>query len=117
MKPTLGVILSDMPFRRPVGDVSNAASYNYPVIFHVACGVTAEKMVRAVPNADLVTTYLEGALALQNRGAAVITTTCGFLVSLQNIIAQKLTVPFVADRFHLCQAVTGWRNRGSAAQT
>ena len=97
MKPTLGVILSDTTFRRPVGDVGNAASYEHPVIFHVAKGVTAEKMVRAVPNAELLDAYLEGALALQERGASVITTTCGFLVSLQDAIATKLNVPFVAS--------------------
>jgi hypothetical protein len=54
-------------------------------------------MVRAVPNAELLDAYLEGALALQERGASVITTTCGFLVSLQDAIATKLNVPFVAS--------------------
>jgi hypothetical protein len=110
MKPKLGVILSDMPFRRPVGDVGNPASYNYPVIVHVARGVTAEMMVRAVPNADLVSTYLEAALTLQIRGAAVITTTCGFLVSLQEAIASKLAVPFVASS--LLQIPMVYRLRG-----
>jgi hypothetical protein len=43
MKPTLGVILSDTTFRRPVGDVGNAASYEHPVIFHVAKGATGSR--------------------------------------------------------------------------
>jgi hypothetical protein len=73
MKPTLGVIMSDTQFSRPVGDVGNPDSYDCPVIFHVARGVTAEMMVRAVPNAELLEPYLEGAIALQRRGAGVIT--------------------------------------------
>jgi hypothetical protein len=97
MKPTLGVIMSDTHFRRPVGDVGNADSYDCPVIFHIARGVTSEMMVRAVPNAQLLATYLEGALALQARGAGVVTTTCGFLACLQEPIAAKLDVPFVSS--------------------
>jgi len=76
MEPTPGVIMSDTQFSRPVGDVGNPDSYDCPVIFHVfhvARGVTAEMMVRAVPNAEVLETHLEGALALQRRGAGVIT--------------------------------------------
>jgi len=95
--PTVGVILSDTAFRRPVGDVGNPGSYTCPVIFHVAHGVTAVEMVRAVPNKGLLGAYLDGALALQERGADVITTTRGFLASLHDPIAERLRVPFVAS--------------------
>src|SRR5919198_3911263 len=95
--PTVGVILSDTTLRRPVGDVGSARSYSCPVLFHVARGVTAAEMVRPTPNKDLLETYLQGALALQERGADVITTTCGFLAALQDAIAERLRVPFVAS--------------------
>jgi hypothetical protein len=97
MQPTVGVILSDTRFRRPVGDVGNAASYSHPAIFHTARGVTAAEMVQPVPNMALLETYLQGALELQRRGASVVTTTCGFLAALQRPIAQRLDVPFVAS--------------------
>jgi hypothetical protein len=97
MKPTVGVILSDTSFHRPIGDVGNPGSYSCPVIFHVARGVTAAEMVQPVPNMALLDIYLQGALDLQRRGANVITTTCGFLVALQNPIAKRLAVPFVAS--------------------
>ena len=90
MKPTVGVILSDTSFRRPIGDVGNPDSYSYPVIFHVARGATAAEMVQPVPNMALLETYLQGALELQRRGASLITTTCGFLVALQEPIAKRL---------------------------
>lgn len=95
--PTVGVILSDMNFRRPAGDVGSPDSYSCPVIFHVARGVTPAQMVRPVADKSLLEPYLQGALALQERGADVITTTCGFLVPLQDAVAERLRVPFVAS--------------------
>lgn len=97
MKPTVGVILSDTSFHRPIGDAGNPESYSYPVVFHLARGVTAAEMVQPVPNMTLLGIYLQSALDLQRRGASIITTTCGFLVALQNPIANRLDVPFVAS--------------------
>src|SRR5688572_12172174 len=57
MQPTVGVILSDTRFRRPVGDVGNAASYSHPAIFHTARGVTAAEMVQPVPNMALLAQF------------------------------------------------------------
>jgi hypothetical protein len=94
---TVGVILSDVRFRRPPGDVGNAKSYPCRVIFEVARGVTARDMVVPAPNPALLSPYLEGALKLQEQGAEIVTTTCGFLVGLQDTIARQLRVPFVAS--------------------
>jgi len=92
--PTVGVILSDTTFRRPPGDVGSPSSYSCPAIFHVARGVTAAEMVRALPDKRLLE---PAAISLQERGANVITTTCGFLDPLQDAIAKRLRVPFVAS--------------------
>jgi maleate cis-trans isomerase len=94
---TVGVILSDLQFRRPPGDVGNAESYPCRVIFEVARGVTAREMVSPTPNTALLAPYLECALKLQEQGADVVATTCGFLIGLQDAIAKQLRVPFVAS--------------------
>ena len=94
---TVGVILSDVHLRRPAGDVGSAESYPCHVIFHVARGVTARDMVVPAPNPALLSPYLEGALTLQEQGANVVTTTCGFLIGLQDTIAKQLRIPFVAS--------------------
>jgi hypothetical protein len=60
----------------------------------VARGVTAAQMVRALPDKRLLE---PAAISLQERGANVITTTCGFLDPLQDAIAKRLRVPFVAS--------------------
>jgi hypothetical protein len=67
------------------------------VIFQVARGVTARDMVMPATNPALLSPYLEGALKLQEQGADVVTTTCGFLIALQDTIAKQLRVPFVAS--------------------
>jgi hypothetical protein len=61
---------------------------------------------RPVPNMALLEIYLQGALELQRRGANVITTTCGFLVALQDPIAKRLAVPFVASSLLQIPAVS-----------
>lgn len=66
---------------------------------HLQRGATAAEMVQPVPNMALLEIYLQSALELQRRGASVITTTCGFLAALQDPIAKRLEVPFVARRF------------------
>ncbi|NYG45390.1 hypothetical protein GGD67_002848 [Bradyrhizobium sp. IAR9] len=95
---TIGVILlSEASFHRPAGDIGSAASYPCRIILHVARGLAAGDVVRSVPNSALLGPYLEGALRLQEQGANIVTTTCGFLIPLQNAIAAQLRVPFVAS--------------------
>ncbi|MCK1633833.1 aspartate/glutamate racemase family protein [Bradyrhizobium sp. 162] len=95
---TVGVIvLPERSFRRPAGDAGNAESYPCRTILHVARGLTPDDVVRPAPNAALLAPYLEGALKLQEQGANVVTTTCGFLIPLQDAIARQLRIPFVAS--------------------
>jgi hypothetical protein len=51
---TVGVILSDVQFHRPPGDVGNVDSNPCRVIFEVARGVTAREMVVPEPNPALL---------------------------------------------------------------
>lgn len=97
MPVTLGVIAPAPAKPRPVGDAGNAASYRHPVIFHYLEGIPATAILRPVPNPDLLAPYLAAALELQAQGAQVIGTTCGFLSSLQALIAPHLSVPFVSS--------------------
>lgn len=95
---TVGVIvLPDRSFRRPAGDAGSAESYPCRTILHVARGLTPGDVVLPAPNPALLAPYLEGALKLQEQGANVVTTTCGFLVPLQDTIARQLRIPFVAS--------------------
>ncbi|WP_439360357.1 hypothetical protein [Bradyrhizobium sp. DASA03007] len=95
---TVGVIvLPERSFRRPAGDAGSVNSYPCRTILHVAHGLTPSDVVLPAPNTALLAPYLEGALKLQERGANVVTTTCGFLIPLQRAIAEQLRIPFIAS--------------------
>jgi hypothetical protein len=95
--PVLGILVTDMRFTRPPGDVASARSYPHPVRLRTVPGVAAAQIVQAQRPAEVLKPYLDGALALQDEGVAAITTTCGFLVLFQEEIASRLRVPFVAS--------------------
>ncbi|WP_143271166.1 hypothetical protein [Bradyrhizobium brasilense] len=95
---TVGVIvLPERSFRRPAGDAGSVNSYPCRTILHVVEGITPGDVVLPAPNPALLTPYLEGALELQEQGANVVTTTCGFLIPLQRAISEQLRIPFVAS--------------------
>lgn len=95
---TVGVIaLPVKSFRRPAGDAGSADSYPCRTIIHIVRNLTAGDVVLPAPNPALLAPYLEGALKLQEQGADVVTTTCGFLIPLQDAIARQLRIPFVAS--------------------
>jgi|RhiMetdeSRZDD1v2_1073273.scaffolds.fasta_scaffold94868_5 hypothetical protein len=95
--PVLGVLVTDMRFTRPPGDVASRHSYPHPVRLRTVPGVAAAQIVKAERPDDVLKPYLDGALALQDEGVAAITTTCGFLVLFQQEIASRLRVPFIAS--------------------
>jgi hypothetical protein len=95
--PVLGILVTDMRFKRPPGDVASERSYPHAVRLRTVPGVTAAQIVTAARPDALLKPYLDGALALQDEGVAAITTTCGFLVLFQHEIASRLRVPFVAS--------------------
>ncbi|UVO35710.1 hypothetical protein KUL72_30660 [Bradyrhizobium arachidis] len=95
---TVGIIaLPENAFRRPAGDAGSPATYPCRTILHTVQGLSPGDLVLPMPNPALLAPYLDGALRLQEQGADVVTTTCGFLVPWQDTIAKQLRIPFVAS--------------------
>lgn len=98
MTHAVGVILPNIDLNRLPGDAGHPDSYGYPVLFEIAEEVTdARQMVNGELSPAVSDSYLKAALKLQEAGAGVITTTCGFLSVIQKRIAPELKVPFVAS--------------------
>ncbi|WP_156288664.1 aspartate/glutamate racemase family protein [Oceanobacillus salinisoli] len=88
---TIGILMLDTNVPRILGDVGNAASYSYPIIYRTLEKVTAQK----ITNKDemvLPEIINRGKELIQN-GAKAITADCGFLLCYQNEIRQALKVP------------------------
>lgn len=93
MKP-LGILMLDTRFPRIVGDVGNAASFGFPVIFRRMEGIGPADAVAAHPDRPRVLAALTAnAEALAADGAVGIGTSCGFLALYQGDLAAVSPVP------------------------
>lgn len=84
----------DTRFPRIVGDVGNAASYDFPVIFRTMEGIGSADAVAAHPDRPRVLAALKAnAEALAAEGAVGLGTSCGFLALYQDDLAVVSPVP------------------------
>jgi hypothetical protein len=93
-KGPLGILMLDTRFPRIVGDIGNAASFDFPVIFRRMEGVGSADAVSAHPDRPRVLAALEAnARALAADGAVGLSTSCGFLALYQDDLAAVSPVP------------------------
>lgn len=96
----LGVLMLDTRFPRPPGDIGHPATFRGPVRHRVVPGAVPGDVVRSAEGlraGGIAHRFIDAALALQAEGAAAITTSCGFLVLLQDQLQAALRVPVVAS--------------------
>lgn len=91
-----GILMLDTAFPRPRGDIGNAATWPFPVQYHVVEGATSERTVER-PDEALLADVVKGAKELETQGVRMITTSCGFLAIYQREIAAALSVPFASS--------------------
>ncbi len=90
--PFLGVLMLETRFPRPVGDIGNPSTFDFPVRHAVVRGASARRVVQA-GDPGLLEPFVAAARALVAEGAAAIATSCGFLVLYQAALAKALPVP------------------------
>lgn len=87
----LGILMLDSQFARIPGDVGNATTYDYPVMFKIIKGAVSERVLSGDP--ELLTPFIEGAKELEAAGCKAITTSCGFLALFQKEMAAAVNIP------------------------
>jgi len=101
-RPFLGILALDTNFPRIKGDVGNPDSYPFAVVIEVIAGADSPDIVRDGMPADwLLETFIAKARALEERGAAAIISTCGFLVNVQSEIASAVKIPVLLSALSL----------------
>jgi hypothetical protein len=94
----IGLILLRTRFPRPLGDGGNASSWPEPV---AVATLERARVANVVVNAPLPQSLCDdiarAAQALASQGARCVTTSCGFLASIQMKIAPQVSVPFVSS--------------------
>ncbi|MBB1629112.1 aspartate/glutamate racemase family protein [Achromobacter sp. UMC71] len=103
----LGVLMLDTRFPRPPGDVGNAQTYaraGIPVRFVTVQGASPRKIVQEADPAFLQP-FIDAAVALARDGAALISTSCGFLARYQSALAAAVPVPVVTSSLLQCRGL------------
>ena len=94
----LGVLMLDNRFPRPVGDIGNADTFPFRVIYDRVPGARVEKVVTGHGlSPDLVSEFARRAADLESQGCDLITTGCGFLLPHQAELSTAVTVPVVTS--------------------
>ena len=89
---TLGILMLEARFPRIPGDMGNAETWPFPVLYKVVKGASPERVVRERAQ-GLLQPFLDAAKELVDLGADGITTNCGFLSLYQSEIARHVGVP------------------------
>ena len=88
----LGILMLEARFPRIPGDMGNATTWPFPVLYRVVKGASPEKVVLNGA-AGLLGDFLDAAADLVAQGAEAITTNCGFLALFQQELAAHVKVP------------------------
>ncbi|WP_171128653.1 MULTISPECIES: aspartate/glutamate racemase family protein [unclassified Ruegeria] len=93
---SVGILMLDAQFPRIPGDMGNALTWPFPVLYRVVRDATPDHVVRK--NADgMLGAFIDAARDLVKDGADGITTNCGFLSLFQEELAAALPVPVVTS--------------------
>lgn len=106
-RPVIGIIMLDTVFPRIPGDIGNRETFDFPVIHQIVTGATPELVVRR-PDRSLIEPFVEAARSLAQRGAAAITTSCGFLAIFQQELAGAVEIPVFSSsliQIHLARVL------------
>lgn len=98
----IGVLMLDTAFERILGDAGNPESYHRPARTRIVKRAGSTDIVRdGLPRPDLVPEFCAAAQSLEVDGAVALTSTCGFLVTLQQDIAAAVTIPVMLSALSL----------------
>lgn len=88
----LGILMLETRFPRIPGDIGNATTWPFPVLYRVVSGATQDRVVQQAAR-GLLPAFVEAARELVSLGAEGITTSCGFLSLFQRDLAAAVGVP------------------------
>lgn len=93
---SVGILMLETRFPRIPGDMGNALTWPFPVLYKVVPGATPDRVVRH-KSQGLINAFLDAAAELVQLGADGLTTTCGFLSLYQHELAAHAGVPVAAS--------------------
>ncbi len=93
---SVGILMLQAQFPRIPGDVGNALTWDFPVLYRVVRDATPDRVVRRGAE-GLLDAFIDAARQLVADGADGITTNCGFLSLYQRQLAEAVPVPVLTS--------------------
>ena len=100
----LGILMLDARFARIPGDMGNALTWPFPVLYRVVRGASPQRVVMHA-GAGLLPDFIGAAQELVQLGAEAITTNCGFLSLFQRELSAAVRVPVATSSLMQVSAV------------
>ena len=87
----IGILLLDAHAPFIPGDVGNACTYNYPVLYKVVPGLTTSLILKGAP--ELTERVVKAARELEEQGVRGISSDCGFFLQFQDVVRNSVNIP------------------------
>jgi hypothetical protein len=87
----IGILLVEADYAMLPGNVANASSYDFPVLYRVLEGVTFQKI--AVADPAVLDVLIRGGQSLIDSGVRAVVSACGSFANYQRAAAAALSVP------------------------
>ncbi len=101
----VGVLMLDTRFPRPPGDIGNPETFRrhgIAVRYSVVAGASPRRIVQEA-DPSFLRPFTQAAVQLAQDGAALITTSCGFLAAYQDTLSRAVPIPVITSSLLQCQ--------------
>ncbi|MEM9059462.1 MAG: aspartate/glutamate racemase family protein [Pseudomonadota bacterium] len=88
----IGILMLEAQFPRIPGDMGNAETWPFPVLYRVVEAASPDRVVRRGAE-GMLEPFIDAGRDLIRQGAELITTNCGFLALFQWEVSEALSVP------------------------
>jgi hypothetical protein len=110
---TIGILTLQTRFPRIPGDMVNATTFPFPVLYRRVDGASPHRVVREGDPA-LLAPFIQAARELEQEGVRAITTNCGFLAMFQDQLAEAVSIPVFTSSLMQVPLVHRMLPRGKA---
>jgi hypothetical protein len=91
---TIGIIQLEANIPMPPGDMGNASTFDFPVLYEPLGDVDPMWVVSSDPHPEVLKRTIEAGRRLELQGVRAIIGNCGFFANYQPMVAKELSVPF-----------------------
>ncbi|PCJ89156.1 MAG: hypothetical protein COA52_12505 [Hyphomicrobiales bacterium] len=95
-QPCIGLLRLDSRFPRIEGDIAHPSAFRTVVLTKIINAATPQKVVHNQMD-DLLEAFVAAAIELEENGASLITTSCGFLALYQQILQDAVACPVLSS--------------------